>query len=195
MKYKVSLDAKSINALADELDKYADEFVVKVQTFLSRLADVGIKVAQANGGIYGGHIVYSKEFPTNQGDVTVNMVATGDTLITEWYASSTSKEVRAEAINALLMAEFGSGRYAIDGQTEEGDIVGGRGTLEPSRHHATSNGWGWWADTMSRDGELKAVKNGRYLFVSDGLPPYQPLHKAVMACIEQVTGIAQEVFG
>jgi len=196
MRYNVRLDSNELYALADTLEKYADDFEAKVQTFLSRLADLGIKVAQANGGIYGSYIVYSKDFETNTGEnISVKMVAKGETIVSEWYPSATSNELRTEAINTLLMAEFGSGRYAIDGQTEAGEIVGGRGTLEPSYHHATSNGWGWWSDTMSRDGELKYVKNGRYLFVSDGVPPYRPLHKAVMACIEQVEGIAQEVFG
>lgn len=195
MKYKVRLDSKDLFALANELDKYAVTFEEKVQTFLSRLADLGISVAQANGGVYGSYIVYSKDFETNDGNITVNMVAKGATIVSEWYPSATSSELRTEAINTLLMAEFGSGRYAIDGTAETGEVLGGRGTLEPSYHHATSDGWGWWAETPSKDGTAKKVKNGRTLYVSDGLAPSQPLHKAVMACIEQVVGIAQEVFG
>lgn len=194
MKYKVSLDANSLYALADELDKYADEFQLKVQTFLSKLADIGISVAQVNGGEWGSHIVYSKNFETSTGDITVNMVATGDTLTSEWYASPTSKEVRTEVINALLMAEFGSGHYAIQGV----DGLGGQGTLNVYGHAYDSNGWTWWTDDASyksEDDVMVAMKDGRYKFRSRGVHPTQPLHKAVMACIEQVREVAQEVFG
>ena len=195
MKWNVRLDPKELDALADDLLKYADTFEEKVRTFLSRLADLGIQVAKANGGIYGSYIVYSKDFETKDGDITVKMVANGETINSEWYPSAKSKELRSEAINTLLMAEFGSGKYAIDGTAESGEVLGGRGTLDPSYHHATSNGWGWWAETPSKDGTIITVRNGRTLYVSDGLAPAQPLHKAVMACIDQVNGIAQEVFG
>ena len=190
MKRYVKFEAKDMFALANELEAYAETFESKVRTFLSRLADLGISVAQANGGVFGSYIVYSKDFETQDGDYTVNMVAKDSTeIVNTWYVSSTSAEPRQEAISPLLMAEFGSGRYAI---SKEG--MGGQGTLEPNYGHAfDSNGWYWWADEM-RDGELKKTANGRFLFHSDGLPPYQPLHKAVMACIEQVVGIAQEVF-
>lgn len=191
MKYKVGLNSKAIYALADELNTYVDEFTAKVQTFLSQLTDLGISVARANGGIYGGYIVYSKEFENSTGgNITVHMIATGETLAAEWYVSSKSKEVRTEVINTLLMAEYGSGRYAIKGV----DGLGGRGTLNVYGHAFDSNGWYWWSDTMSRDGELEKVRDGRFKFHSDGLPPARPLHNAVKACIDQVEGIAREVF-
>ena len=191
MRYKVSLNANDLYVLADKLEKYADEFEAKVQTFLEKLADLGIKVAQANGGVFGGYIVYSKTFESEGGDMTVYMVATDSTLITNsWYVSSKAKEARQETIDPLLMAEFGSGHYAIDAEG-----MGGQGTLNQYGHAFDSNGWYWWSDSMDRDGELRKVKDGRFLYHSDGLPPAQPLHKAVMACIEQVSGIAQEVFG
>ena len=189
MKYTVNLNPNELYALADELDNYAKTFEVKVKEFLSRLADLGISVARANGGIFGSTIVYSKEFETSTGTQTVNMVARGTSLASEWYVSSKSQEPRTEVIDTLLMAEFGSGRYAINFED-----LGGQGTLNVYGHANDVNGWYWWSDTMT-DGDIKKVANGRFLFHSDGLPPAQPLHKAVMACIEQVDGIAREVFG
>lgn len=196
MKYRVSLDANEMYNLADELNKYAEKFEAKVNTLLSRLADLGISVAQANGGVFGGYIVYSKKFEDSDGEKTVYMMAKDSTVITNtWYVSSTSSEPRQEAINPVLMAEFGSGYYAIEA-TGEAKGLGGRGTLDsPYGHAKDSKGWWWWSDTPTRDGELQKVKDGRYLFHSDGLPPSRPLHNAVKACIEQVEGIVQEVFG
>ena len=190
MRYTVQLNTKELYELADELEKYADSFEDKVKEFLSKLADAGIGVAQANGGVFGSYIVYSKEFKDN---TTLYMVARGEPIVRTWYISSKGTEARQETINPLLMAEFGSGRYAIDAEGEAAGL-GGRGTLNLYGHANDVNGWYWWADEM-RDGELRKVKDGRFLFHSDGLPPYQPLHKAVMACIEQVEGIAKEVFG
>lgn len=187
MKYTVHLDSKELYALADELDKYVDDFDLKVKEFLSRLADVGISVAQANGGVFGQYIVYSKTF---ENDTTLNMTAHSDPKIQSWYVSSKTSEPKQEEIIPVLMAEFGSGHYAI-----ERDGLGGQGSLNTYGHAFDSKGWYWWTDNPSTDGEMKKVRDGRFLFHSDGLPPYQPLHKAVMACIEQVQGIAQEVFG
>ena len=189
MKYTVNLNVNELYNLADELEKYADTFEDKVKEFLSRLADVGISVAQANGGVFGSYIVYSKEFKDN---TTLYMVANGEPIVRTWYISSKATEARQETISPVLMAEFGSGNFAIEA-TGEASGLGGKGTLNLYGHADDVNGWYWWADEM-RDGELKKVKDGRFLFHSEGLPPYQPLHKAVMACIEQVEGIAQEVF-
>lgn len=191
MKYTVNLDPKELYNLADELDEYAKKFEVKINQFLLRLADLGISVAKANGGIFGGYIVYSKDFEEKGEIKTVKMMASDSTSITNtWYPSSKSIELREETISPLLMAEFGSGQYAINFED-----LGGRGTLN-KYGHASSNGWGWWTDDPSgRDGDIKQVKNGRFLMTSGGTPPSQPLHKAVMACIQQVDGIAREVFG
>lgn len=191
MKYTVNLNAHDMYDLADKLEKYAEDFESKVTEFLSRLADVGIKVAQANGGVFGSYIVYSKDF--EDGGMTLNLVANGEPIARTWYVSSKATEPRQETISPLLMAEYGSGHYAIEA-TGDAAGLGGQGTLNLYGHANDSNGWYWWADEM-RDGELKKVKDGRFLFHSDGLPPSQPLHKAVMACIEQVEGIAKEVFG
>lgn len=190
---RVSLDTKELDALADYLDNYARTFEQKVQTFLERLAEKGIEVASINGGDFSSYIVYSKKVESG---TMVKMIAKDREEITNsWYASSTSKELRQETISPLLMAEFGSGHYAISAEGEASGL-GGQGTLNKYGHAFDSNGWYWWSDeATSMDGEPLNEKNGRWRFHSRGTHPSQPLHKAVMACIEQVEGIAREVFG
>lgn len=190
---RVSLDTKELDALADYLDNYARTFEQKVQTFLERLAEKGIEVASVNGGDFSSYIVYSKKVESG---TKVKMIAKDREEITNsWYASSTSKELRQETISPLLMAEFGSGHYAISAEGEASGL-GGQGTLNKYGHAFDSNGWYWWSDdATSMDGEPLNEKNGRWRFHSRGTHPSQPLHKAVMACIEQVEGIAREVFG
>lgn len=190
---RVSLDTKELDALADYLDNYAKTFQQKVQTFLEKLAEKGIEVASVNGGDFSSYIVYSKKVESG---TMVKMIAKDREEITNsWYASSTSKELRQETISPLLMAEFGSGHYAISAEGEASGL-GGQGTLNKYGHAFDSNGWYWWSDdATSMDGEPLNEKNGRWRFHSRGTHPSQPLHKAVMACIEQVEGIAREVFG
>ena len=191
MKYNVSLDSKELFKLSSDLLKYADDFENKVKIFLERLAQVGISVAVANSGVFSRYIVYSIK---QENDTTVKIVASSEPIESAWYVSSKSEEQRTEVISPILMAEFGSGHYAIQG-TGEAAGLGGQGTLNVYGHAFDSNGWYWWSEEASQNGVLKKSKNGRFLFQSDGLPPAQPLHKAVMACIEQVEGIAREVFG
>ena len=189
-RYDVGLDPNKLYALADELEQYAKEFEAKVQLFLTRLADVGISVAKANGGFYGDYIVYSTEYKVGKDVRTLNLIAQDSNPITNtWYPSSKSGEPREETISPLLMAEFGSGQFAIDFKG-----IGGRGTLN-KYGHADDNGWGWWTDDAnSRDGVVRNSKNGRVLMTSNGFKPSRPLHNAIMACIEQIESIAREVF-
>ena len=190
---KVSLDTKELDALADYLDNYARTFEQKVQTFLERLAEKGIEVASVNGGDFSSYIVYSKK--VESGTKVLMIAKDREEITNSWYASSTSKELRQETISPLLMAEFGSGHYAISAEGEASGL-GGQGTLNKYGHAFDSNGWYWWSDdATSMDGEPLNEKNGRWKFHSRGTHPSQPLHKAVMACIEQVEGIAREVFG
>lgn len=190
---RVSLNTKELDALADYLDNYAKTFEQKVQTFLEKLAEKGIEVASVNGGDFSSYIVYSKKVESG---TMVKMIAKDREEITNsWYASSTSKELRQETISPLLMVEFGSGHYAISAEGEASGL-GGQGTLNKYGHAFDSNGWYWWSDdATSMDGEPLNEKDGRWRFHSRGTHPSQPLHKAVMACIEQVEGIAREVFG
>ena len=190
---KVSLDTKELDALADYLDNYAKTFEQKVQTFLEKLAEKGIEVASVNGGDFSSYIVYSKK--VESGTKVLMIAKDREEITNSWYASSTSKELRQETISPLLMAEFGSGHYAISAEGEASGL-GGQGTLNKYGHAFDTNGWYWWSDeATSMDGEPLNEKNGRWRFHSRGTHPSQPLHKAVMACIEQVEGIAREVFG
>lgn len=196
MKYNVRLDENELYALADKLTTYATRFELKVRTFLKRLADISIEVASANEGDFSGYIVYSKVFESIDGGQAVKMVAKSDPIIRAWYVSSTSKTPKEEAISPLLMAEFGSGRFAISA-TGEAAGLGGQGTLNLNGHAFDANGWYWWTDEVRSGSDARQVgdANGRFKYHSYGQRPSQPLHNAVMACIREVEGIASEVFG
>ena len=172
---RVSLDTKELDALADYLDNYARTFEQKVQTFLERLAEKGIEVASVNGGDFSSYIVYSKK--VESGTKVLMIAKDREEITNSWYASSTSKELRQETISPLLMAEFGSGHYAISAEGEASGL-GGQGTLNKYGHAFDSNGWYWWSDdATSMDGEPLGEKNGRWKFHSRGTHPSQPLRR------------------
>ena len=193
MTYNVSLDTNELRQLSYFLMDYANSFEQKVHTFLQRLADVGIEVAAVNGGDFGSYITYTTKWDN---DTTIKIVASSGAITSTWYAGSKSKETRTEVISPLLMAEFGSGHYAISNKNAKG--LGGQGTLNKYGHAKDEGGWYWWSDDAtyrSEDDFMVKSANGRWKFHSMGVHPAQPLHKAVMACIDQVEGIAREVFG
>ena len=193
MKYNVRLDSKELFNLSSDLLKYATDFENKVRIFLARLAQVGIEVASVNGGDFSPYITYTTKW---ENDTTIKITAHSRPLVSEWYASSKTNEKRVEVISPLLMAEFGSGHYAIQG-TGEATGLGGQGTLNVYGHAFDTDGWYWWSDNAayrSEDDLMIKSANGRWKFHSRGVHPSQPLHKAVMACIEQVEEIAREVF-
>ena len=196
MNYTVQLDSNELTALAHKLDMYAARFEINVRRFLSRLADLSISVARVNEGDFAGYIAYSKVFETEGGEQTVRMIAKSDPITRSWYVSSTSNEPKEETISPLLMAEFGSGHYAIQSEGEAAGL-GGQGTLNLNGHAFDANGWYWWTDDagMGSDAHLIKDENGRFKYHSYGQHPSQPLHNAVMACIREVEGIAREVFG
>lgn len=199
MKYNVKLASSDLYRMADELMQYADTYEAKIQLFLEKLADVGITVAQQHEGDFAGYIVYSKEFEFSGDKNIVHLVAKDSQLINKaWYVSPRSTELREEQINPLLMAEFGSGHNAIRA-TGKASGLGGQGTLNLYGHAFDANGWYWWTDSpdiASDEDEIKVVskKTGRYKHHSRGVTPSRPLHNAVMACINEVNNIAQEVF-
>lgn len=193
MNYKVRLDTNELNNLGDFLINYAKSFDDKVHIFLARLAQVGIEVASVNGGDFGSYITYRTKW---EGDDIV-VTASSPNLVSEWYSGSKTKDARIEIISPLLMAEFGSGHYAITADGEASGL-GGQGTLNVYGHAHDADGWYWWSDSAaykSEDDFVEKSANGRWKFHSKGVHPAQPLHKAVIACIEQVNEIAREVFG
>lgn len=178
------LSPTSLNKLAEDLRNYANDLQNKTRLFLNALADRGIEVARQNEGDFAGYIIYTKE----EGEYSLKMVARDNQPITrEWFVSaSPNAEVRSETFSPLLMAEFGSGAYQVDNY--------GIGRLPDSMGHGSNpNGWYWWSDHFT-DGMAKTERNGRWLFHSYGTSPTMPIHRAVMAMIEDIEAIARSVF-
>lgn len=174
MKLKMKLNQNSIRQTVDELKRYKTSLQSKNELFMERLLEVGITVANQNKGRYGSYISFEKKVEGSNDEVIgiLSGMNVGE-CTSWWYYKNGKKEVK---VNALAMAEFGSGWLA----EVLFDISGvGQGTF-PGQKHAMDNAW-YWRDDQG-------------LHVSQGELPQHPFYNAEMQMIEQIETIAREVF-
>jgi hypothetical protein len=172
MNISVSLDAKSINHAIKQVEKFKDNLQVKLERFVSELANVGIEVIQDNIKVeydgevrnFGDSVTFQKEISGEAGTVTCILTAEGQPYLKEWIGGSA-------LVNPLLMAEFGSGARAVGGA---------QGTF-PTQTHAMNPPWFW------RDSQGKT-------HMSYGSEPSRPLFKAKNEMENQIRDVAQRVF-
>lgn len=175
--FKSDLSVKGINNLIKQLEDYQQSLIQKCETFVKRLAEEGITVAQENTGNFGKYIAFSVETEPDVYGCTAILLATDTgTIRSEWQ---TKDGIKTADVSPLLMAEFGSGLKAQN----PFDVSGvGTGTFPGGSHGSDPNGW-WYMD-------LDGVWHHSY-----GMSPKQPMYKATMAMQEKIIEIAMEVFG
>lgn len=178
MKLDISLNSRSLNHAIGELKRYRESLAVKNETFVRRLLDVGIEMAEQNVGGYGKYIQFYKE---GKGGIrTVGfLIGEGKPITVEWDFKG---EKKTAEVDLLLMSEFGSAQFA----EVLFDISGvGQGTF-PGQTHAFDKAWSYkeWQDDHK----------GKWHRTS-GTKPTHPMYKADMEMMQQVVQIAKEVFG
>ena len=176
MRLEISLNTRSLNHAIGELKRYKLNLESKTQIFLDRLLEEGIRVAEMHTGRYTGYIAFEKDIKVGK-KVCVGVLTGLNTkpFISTWKVKGGKKSVE---VNALLMAEFGSGWLA----NVIWNVPGvGQGTF-PGQTHATDPGGWWWED---EDGTKHH---------SIGEAPYYPMYSAEMAMLEKIDSIAREVF-
>lgn len=179
MKLDISLNSRSLNHAIGELKRYRESLAVKNETFVRKLLDVGIKMAEQNVGGYGKYIQFYKQ---GKGGIrTVGFLIADDNPITvEWDYKGEKKTAQ---VSPLLMAEFGSGRlaevlFAISGV--------GQGTFPGQTHANDPKGWNYKEWDENHKGKWHH---------SIGSRPTHPMYKADMEMIQQIETIGREVFG
>ena len=178
MNLEISLNTKSLNKAIGLLKRYQESLPDRNETFVRKLLDVGIQMAESSAGGFGKHIEFCKE---DKGGIrTVGYLIGVDHSITvEWDYFGKKKTAK---VNALAMAEFGSGQLA----EVLFDIAGvGRGTFPEQTHANDPNGWNYK--------EWQSDHKGAWHH-SIGTAPTHPMYKADMEMIEQIDKIAKEVF-
>lgn len=176
IKSKVSLDG--IDTIIKTLEDYKERLQWRCEIFVNRLAEVGITVAKDNilvedNGLWinRSNLVYFEKDVASSVDGATCIIAPFSTpYISSWKKSKDGELLYAE-VDPLLMAEFGSGAYAIDGH---------RGTF-PNQKNADNPPWAWYDEY--------GVKH-----YSSGGVPSRPIYKAKEEILQQAQLIALEVF-
>lgn len=160
----------------ESLDFLANVFLEKkIQAFLEALKDRGIEVAQANCGQYGTNISFSK---TDIEGHTLTVVASDTPISRTWLYKGGYKTVE---ISPLLMAEFGSGNFAIEDELGFAPVEVGRGTF-PDQKHANEPEW-WWVEDYGQPKQK-----------SSGESPTRPMYTSYMTLVQEIQSIAQSIF-
>lgn len=167
----------SIGDIQKQLDNYLKEYFNKLEQFENQLANYGISVAQANTGGFGSKILFSIDTnPQEDGCSMLIRAVDSSKIYSVWQ---TKDGVKTAEVSPLLMAEFGSGKYADNPKRIEGV---GRGTFLGQKHAFNEEGW-YWLD-------LNNVWHH-----SSGIVPKMPMYKASQEMEDNASRIASEVFG
>lgn len=173
--FTAKLSVNSIKQLQKELQEYRQSIPSRVAKALSILADKGITVAEEtaqSSGTFGKCVEFTKTVPEIVGnEVTAIMKGIDLGIDMSWQQKDGS--VKTVRTNALMMLEFGSGRYA---DSEH------RGTFPDSTHSFDPNGW-----------YFKPSGSNEWVH-SYGYKPKQPMLKAYLEMEEQVRNAFEEAF-
>ena len=171
-KITIALTPESVQKAIYDLEAYQRGLAIKSRFLLQSLSNIAINTAKMNRGEFAQYIVTERRHVEFRGGHTqrdsVIIKQTGFVPVS-WQNSSGIKTVN---ISPLMMAEYGSGQYALPGH---------RGTF-PGQKHAFQNYWTWK--------DLDGVEHK-----SSGVHPTQPGLKAANAVRNNEKRVAREVFG
>lgn len=174
--FEAKLSLAGMRDLKKQLVNYRKNTLTDcVNDFVNALIDDGIQIAYLNTGEFDGYIGFFKEIPTTKYNYqTVGYLIGRNTQenISRWLYKGQIKEVE---VSSILMAEFGSGRYARSGW---------RGTF-PNQKHAFEDSWHW---TPVEDGVIGTVQT------SEGTSPSMPMYKAALEMKSRIYEIAKTSF-
>lgn len=170
-------DAKSLKQAQKQLRKYNQEIYKKCDTFVKKLMDVGIVVGKRHCGEYKSQIEFRKRYEKTKYGFTGTVVIRGDPVQRTWRYKG---ELKTVEINALLMAEFGSGFQAeVLVQNVGGQV--GQGTFPGQKHAFDEGGWTW-------------TDENNITHHSTGETPTHPAYNAWVEMKQQINSIALQVF-
>ena len=180
--YSVDIfDKGSIEGLIGALEEYKAFVRSQTETFLSRLADIGISTAEHVAGEYAGMIEFSKEFESKDGQVVCVLIARDkQKIVSKWRYKG---DWRSVELSPILISEFGSGWFA-DVKYPQLDGVVGQGTFKDGdyvqKHAFDEHGWTWVDETGSHH--------------SYGEYPSYPMFHASLEIMSKVEQVAKSVF-
>lgn len=172
---KSDLSIQGINRLQKELEKYRDSLTYKTRLLAEKLAEIGIKVAEAKIGEspLGKYVTIKTDITEEKTGCKAILIATGETFEHEGYAP----------FNSLLAIEFGAGiRYNSEENPKAPDLGFGVGTFPDQTHAFDKNGWWFWSE------EKQAWIR------SYGVKATMPMYQASIEIQQNIVKVAKEAF-
>lgn len=174
--FKSDLSVKGLRKLQKELRQYQRvTFKNQLRQFVSELADVGIRIAKLNKGEFGDYIGFVKELQDTKYNYKTKALVIGLNQVPNVVTWLKKGGAHSVEVNSIMMAEFGSGQFAVNGH---------RGTF-PDQKHAMEDEWSYIPIV---DGQLKEQET------SSGVNPTMPLFRASIEMQNQIETIANRVF-
>ena len=164
----MTLSEASIKKAIKEINDYRNSIKEKTHKFCVYLAKKGYDIAQANVGGFEG-ITFEIQEPSNGNAILVGF---SSRQLRTWW-NKKEGQVKNYDYSPILMAEFGSGSYALDGN---------RGTFPTGKHNGKRDEWAY------------RVSHDAPLVWTDGEQPTRPMHKAFERMYEDARVVAWEIF-
>lgn len=182
-KYEARLDTKELDNLAKEIRNYRKNILPnKVELFVKKLADVGIRTAESrlitldDLGNVSSLVLFEKKFDKTDGNISCLIIAQDKMLLQQAYFGK-DKQVITKLVSPILMYEFGSGQKADNSHLADGV---GQGTFPNQTHAFNKEGWYW----QTLDGVWHHSK---------GIKPTQPMFFASQQMQRQIKSVAKEI--
>lgn len=169
------LSQSSIKQLQKDLQAYQQEVIQKTKELAKRLAEIGVKVAEAkiDESPLGKYVTLKTDITEEQTGCKAILIATGEVKQSEGYAD----------FNTLLAIEFGAGIHYNPTPNPNADKFElGVGTF-PGQIHAFEDGWYYWDDK---------AQEWRY---THGVKATMPMYSTSIEIIQSVVKTTKEVFG
>lgn len=173
-KFTSDLSTSGLNNLINELEAYKDELPTRIAKAIELLSSKGINYAEevSRTSQFGKNLVFRATVPEIAGsNITAIMEGVDYEYDVYWYQADGT--TRSATVSCLLMIEFGSGVYAIEGH---------RGTFPTGLGHG-NDPKGWY------------YKDEEGWHHSLGYSPKQPMLKAYNNMREEIRSAFSEAFG
>lgn len=179
MKHKVlvAFNQKALTKAVKDLQDYKMYLRLKRIEFVNALAQIGYDTAESNVGGFNG-ISFEIRDTDN---LNVVLVGFSERQLKTWWNKKQGQVVNYD-YSPILMAEFGSGKFAISDTLEDGTEVG-RGTFPTDTKNGERNVWAW-----------KDRENSEPNFTS-GERPTRPMLRASQEMMKSIESVARQVFG
>lgn len=183
-KFRVKLNLEGMRELKKQLTHYRRVTLTEcLNNFVSDLADKGIKVGYMNvHDELKGYIAFTKEIKDtkyNYKPKAIMIAYNAHEFTSIWYRGTERIE---EDVNAVLMAEYGSGQYAIKGWRGTYPTTSSK---KPS--NATRGSWAWAEEPFTDS------KNVEWHIYS-GYRPSMPMWNAYVEMDKEIANTAKYSF-